>query len=143
MINKVDGDGPNGYILNVLIVDDEINLARKIYGQFFKKTKYPYLELSFSGDGRDALRCIERLDYDLIITDIRMPEMDGFTLLKTLQEEGSKIPVVILSAYGMEEYRRRAKLLGAVHFLEKPVSFADLLFAIHKYSKRVEQWEWE
>ena len=62
----------------------------------------------------------------VILSDINMPEMDGLTLLGEIKKEWPDMPVMMVTAYGDEERRRRAHDLGAAEFLPKPVDFAFL-----------------
>jgi len=85
--------------------------------------------LHFAGSGEEAL---ERLDTGIrpelivILSDINMPGMDGLTLLREIKTRWADLPVMMVTAYGDDERRRRAGEYGALEFITKPVDF-DLL----------------
>jgi len=84
-------------------------------------------------NGQEALECIEKQRPAMVITDVLMPKMDGYTLAHTLRKDPrtSQIPIVFLSAtYVTPEDKQFAFDLGAVHFLEKPVDTEDFLLTI-------------
>ena len=78
-------------------------------------------------DGRQALERIERMGPDLIISDIRMPGMDGLALLQTIREKNWRAEVLLVSGYTDFEYARKALLYGCVGYLVKPVQEKELL----------------
>jgi len=95
------------------------------------------LETITAVDGLDALTKLSKLDAKevvLIITDIVMPKMDGFALTKKLRKDKNyyKIPVVVLTARGLEEDERMARNIGATGFIRKPFEPAELLAEVRK-----------
>ena len=108
----------------VLVVDDDPiirnSLKRYIDGLGF--------DAKAVTDGFDVLLLLEYLRPDLIITDIRMPKLDGITLLQALgnKKETRDIPVIFMSAYNNDEIMEQAKELGAKFFLIKPFSLKYL-----------------
>ncbi len=110
----------------ILVVDDEDKMRR-------------LLEMALQGmghevvaarDGNDALACIEAAPVDLVLTDLRMPRMDGITLLRTLRERGHDVPVVVLTAYGTVESAVEAMKLGAVDYIIRPFEMASVEVAV-------------
>jgi YesN/AraC family two-component response regulator len=84
-------------------------------------------------NARDCLTYLNNVEsphVDVILSDINMPEMDGFELLKRVRVAHPEIPIYMVSAYESPEFRTRADQLGALRFLSKPVDFhllGDLL----------------
>jgi CheY-like chemotaxis protein len=113
----------------VLIVDDDIDLTKKIYTQYFSKKTHDLI-LEFSSNGMDALRRIEQRNFSVLVTDIKMPVMDGLTLLRTIRENGIFLPSIVLTGYGTEECRVQARALGAIRVLEKPAKLADIFSSV-------------
>ncbi len=109
---------------NVLIVDDEkpflISLSDAL-GTYAHE-----LNVLTARNGRQALTVLEKTKVDLLVTDLRMPEMDGFELLAQLTSRSYDIPVIVMTAFGTPEIEDRLKLLGITQFIEKPVDFDDL-----------------
>ena len=102
----------------ILIVDDEPNV-RLTYRIALETEGFEVREAS---DGGAALREMGDNDFDLAILDMRMPEMDGLELLGNMRERKIQTPVVIITAYGDIPHAVRAMKLGAIDFLEKPLT---------------------
>ena len=118
--------------MKILIVDDEEGI-RKVIKEYCINEKY---ETDESSNGKDALEKLKVNDYDLLILDIMMPEMDGFTMLKNLPED-RKIPTIVLSARG-EEYDKLSGFdLGIDDYVTKPFSPKELIARIKAIQKRI------
>ena len=102
----------------ILIVDDEPNV-RLNYRVTLETEGFEVWEAS---DGRAALHELADKKFDLAILDMRMPEMDGLELLESMRERNIQTPVVIITAYGDIPHAVRAIKLGAIDFLEKPLT---------------------
>ena len=120
-----------GIKLKILIVDDEI-MIRSVIKEYCVAEGYIVEEAE---DGIDALNKINCNTYDLIILDIMMPKMDGFSMLKELSN--NNIPVIILSARVDEFDKLKGFELGIDDYLTKPFSPKELIARIKAISKRV------
>lgn len=103
----------------ILLVDDEVNI-RKVLGAQLKQAGY---EVHAEPDGQDALARVRTSPsdtFDAVIADIRMPRMDGMTLLRVLSREAPQLPVIMLTAHGSVDLAVEALKAGAFDFLEKP-----------------------
>jgi CheY-like chemotaxis protein len=100
----------------VLIVDDAA-FARRMIRKFLQMDGYEILE---AANGREGLEIVRSQPLDCILTDILMPDMDGFEFINNLQLQGFKIPVIIITADIQEPTRTRAIELGAAGFINKP-----------------------
>jgi len=107
---------------NILVVDDEKNI-REGLGLALKRDDHI---LFLAADGIDALRIMKTEEIDLVITDLRMPNMDGDTLMKTILKEYFNIPVIILTGHGTVETAVQAMRDGAYDFLTKPINLEKL-----------------
>jgi adenylate cyclase len=117
----------------ILVVDDEPDLEDLVQQKFRRQIKDGAIAFSFARDGVEALAFLEaHRDTDMVITDIKMPGMDGLTLLAKLQEGDDKLSTVIVSAYGDMGNIRTAMNRGAFDFLTKPIDFADFETTIRK-----------
>ncbi|MGA7214348.1 MAG: response regulator [Terrimicrobiaceae bacterium] len=103
---------------SILIVDDEPNV-RLNYRVALETEGFEVREAS---DGGAALRELAGKDFDLAILDMRMPEMDGLELLAKMRERKIQTPVVIITAYGDIPHAVHAMKLGAIDFLQKPLT---------------------
>lgn len=111
--------------MRILIVDDE-DLIRSVIKEYCINSNY---ETDEASSGEIALEKLKTNDYDLMVLDIMMPEMDGFTMLKDLPVE-KRIPTIVLSARG-EEYDKLSGFdLGIDDYITKPFSPKELLARI-------------
>lgn len=119
----------------VLVVEDE-DVIRKGVIQSIDWTALGCEVVAEAENGRIALEMVKRHDPALIVTDIRMPDMDGLTFLKQLREQENKADVIVLTAYDNFEYIRSALRLGAVDYLLKPLEEKELEQIIRKLQKK-------
>jgi CheY-like chemotaxis protein/predicted regulator of Ras-like GTPase activity (Roadblock/LC7/MglB family) len=121
----------------VLIVDDEKSLLLSIRAGF--EAYKDRFQLFTAEDGKKAIKILESNSIDLVVTDIRMPEMDGFELLVYMNSRFSSIPVLVMSAYGTREIQGKFESIGIIGFLDKPVDFDDLVKSIDEGLKLTSQ----
>jgi CheY-like chemotaxis protein len=117
--------------VSILVVDDEPDVADLFRQRFRRETRQGTYVLHFAASGEEALdRLAGEIEPQLVVilSDINMPGMDGFELLDVIKERRPDLPVMMVTAYGDDDRRRRAAQLGAMGFLTKPVDF-DLLKA--------------
>lgn len=82
-------------------------------------------------NGADAIRAMEHDPFDVVLLDIRMPGMDGMSVLKTIKEKWPESEVVIITGYPSIESAKEAVLLGAYDYISKPVGPDEILGAAH------------
>ena len=124
-------------MLKVLVVEDE-ELIRKGIVLSLDWAALDCVVVAEASNGEEALEAVERYDPSLIITDLKMPRMDGLEMLRRLRERGSDAYVIILTAYDSFEYARSALRLGAVDYLLKPFHDGDLERAVESLRRRLE-----
>ena len=117
--------------VSILVVDDEPDVAELFRQRFRREVRQGLYVLHFAYSGEEALGMLGegiRPELIVILSDINMPGMDGLTLLNSIKQRWPELPVMMVTAYGDEERRRRAQETGAAEFITKPVDF-DLLKA--------------
>ncbi len=117
--------------LSVLIVDDDpqgLEATRKI----LERSGYA---VTSATSGREALVVVAKLGVDLVVTDLRMPEMNGLDLVRELKKSYPELPFLVMTAFGRVDEAVWLMKVGAVDFLEKPFSKDQLLDAIKKVQK--------
>lgn len=122
----------------VALVDDE----RLILEGLSRVVKWQELGcevIGFASDGKEGLDLIRREKPDIVLTDIRMPNMDGLTMLAALRSEFPRIQVTVLTAYRDFDYAQRAINLGVCRYLLKPSKMDELLEAIRTMTERLNQ----
>jgi two-component system chemotaxis response regulator CheY len=112
-----------------LIVDDSSTM-RQLIG--FAVRRVPGLDLVEAENGVEALRILAERSFDLILLDINMPVMSGFTLLEELQARGNETPVIVVTTEDAQEDIDRALALGAAAYVMKPVTGPVLVDAIRQ-----------
>src|SRR5690349_15737261 len=111
----------------ILVVDDEPDMEALIRQNFRKRISAKELHFEFASDGKEALEKLDRIeDFDLVLTDINMPGMDGLTLLNHIKQRDNQYRAVVVSAYGDMTNIRIAMNRGAHDFVTKPIDFNDL-----------------
>jgi two-component system KDP operon response regulator KdpE len=111
--------------MKVLVVDDEPDVANLVkMGIAYHRPDY---EISESHSGADALERAAREAWDLVILDLTMPGLDGFTVLGALRGGGSDVPIIVLTARDAEQDRVRGLELGADDYVTKPFSQKELV----------------
>ncbi len=80
-----------------------------------------------ANDGLDGLETYKTAEYDIVITDIKMPRMNGITMIEEIQKINNDQMIVITTAHDEQEYQERFKELGIAHVLQKPITFDSLL----------------
>jgi CheY-like chemotaxis protein len=114
------GDGEPGW--QVLVVDDETTLLRA-YSTLLRAAGHT---VETAGDGAEARSLIQERSFDVILSDIDMPGMDGIALLEAVRELELDVPVVLITATPSDETAARAESSGAFRYLTKPVEPAEL-----------------
>ena len=125
-------------MLKVLVVEDEEMIRRGIV----LAVDWAALDCVVVGEaanGEEALEAVDRYRPSLIITDLKMPKMDGIEMLRRLREGGNQAYVIILTAYDSFAYAQSALRLGAVDFLLKPFHDGELEQAVQTLCRRMEQ----
>jgi CheY-like chemotaxis protein len=120
---------PSSRGLSILVVDDEPDVAELFRQRFRREARQGTYVLHFAGSGPEALdRLAKEIQPALVavLSDINMPGMDGLELLGKIRQRRPDLPVMMVTAYGDDERRRRASELGASEFITKPVDFERL-----------------
>lgn len=113
---------PENSPLRILFVDDQ----EEIRCLFSAGLRSEDIHLDTAVNGEEALKILATTDYDLVVTDVRMPVMDGITLLKHIKERYPRLFVVILTAHGTIEDAVKAMKIGAYDYILKPFDFQTI-----------------
>ncbi|MBI2952535.1 sigma-54-dependent Fis family transcriptional regulator [bacterium] len=116
----------------ILIVDDDIEVREMLTARL----RAEGFEAVAASDGAEGLRRIRQEDFDLVLLDLQMPEMDGMAVLRRLQEERLDATVVVMTAYGSVERAVEAMKAGAFDFIPKPLSAERLRVVVEKAAER-------
>ena len=117
--------------MRAVVVEDEILIREglcKLMEKMFPEIKI----LGVAGNGLEGLSCIKEQKPDLVITDIKMPVMDGLAMLAKVQEMGMFPKVIVLTAYSEFSYAQQAVKLGVCDYVIKPVAVQEFVETIRK-----------
>ena len=110
-------------MFRIVLVDDERE-EREGIAYLIGKYGYP-LQITYAGNGKEALNYIYHHEVDILFTDVKMPVMDGLELAKLVYEYDPEIKIIIFSAYGEFEYAKQALEANAVSYLLKPIELDE------------------
>ncbi|WP_167730399.1 PAS domain S-box protein [Terasakiella sp. SH-1] len=130
-INFGEGEG------NILVVDDEIYAAEAMMEYLLENGYF----VNIASDGEEALNLFDQEPADVVVTDMRMPKMDGYILLKNLKKRNPDIPVIIVTGHtGIEESNMEELHTLAFNVLKKPVSLSQLSSEVEKALQTVQKY---
>jgi CheY-like chemotaxis protein len=115
--------------VSILVVDDEPDVAHLFRQRFRRESRQGTFVMHFAASGAEALDWLAgeiQPRLAAVLSDINMPGMDGLQLLGEIKQRRPDLPVMMVTAYGDDERRRRASELGAAEFITKPVDFDQL-----------------
>lgn len=113
----------------ILIVDDEKDIRQLLYQALTQMGGY---RVEMAKDGEEALQKIENSKFDLVLTDMRMPKMDGLQLVNELSKKRPEIATVVMSGYGSIDAALEAVRRGASDFLSKPFNLPEIIVRLNK-----------
>jgi DNA-binding NtrC family response regulator len=114
--------------IRILVVDDEVNL-RKLLGALLRREGYAVRQ---AADGIEALERFSAEPFSAVITDLRMPNLDGMGLLRALLERDPQLPVIVITAHGTVDTAVEALKIGAFDFITKPYDKDELTRVVAK-----------
>ena len=124
---KVQPDQPAG-AASILVVEDDTD-NQLLISRILTNQGY---DVSVAGDGIDALMTLAKKEFDLILSDVNMPNLDGFKFLEIISQKGIKAPLMFLTSRSEEEDEVKGLELGALDYLKKPVKKDALLMRVKR-----------
>ena len=124
--------------MKIVIVEDEIRIREGIT-RLLGKMSSDYEIVGEAENGEEGLQLVIEKSPELIITDIKMPLMDGLEMLQKIHESGTHVKAIVLSAYSEFEYARQAMKLGVTEYLLKPISMNDFSVAMDHVRGQIEK----
>ena len=112
----------------ILIVEDD-SLTQKLIARLLENRGY---RVAIAGDGIEALLCLGKEEFDLILSDINMPNLDGFKLLEMMGQKGIKAPVIFMTSRTDPEDELRGFKLGAMDYIKKPIQKEIFLLRVER-----------
>jgi DNA-binding response OmpR family regulator len=115
-------------MVRIMIIEDDEEM-RSLMKDFFEEEGF---ETDSVSNGVDALRMLSKDHFDLVITDIRMPGLTGLDILPRIRSLKPETPIIVMTAYGSDDVRRRSLERGATTYLEKPIHLSKLRTVIRE-----------
>lgn len=128
--------------MNILVVEDEY-YSKKSLVKILNELNFDFEKILEADNGKKAIGYLEEINIDLVITDIRMPEMDGISLAKYISENFPKTNTIIVSGYSDFNYAKEAIQYGVKNYLLKPISVNELIESIEALLGSIKQKEKE
>jgi DNA-binding response OmpR family regulator len=121
----------------VLIVDDEELFLKSVADGLKPYEKKHKFRILTAANGNEALKHFKANEIALLVTDLRMPEMDGITLITHVHNQYPAVPVIVMTAFGSPQIEKQIKEMGILHYLEKPISFEEFRdHVLHELSQK-------
>lgn len=121
-------------MFKIIIAEDDLEL-RQLFSRILTKNGYQVKEVS---NGAEAIEALDKEYYDLIISDIMMPVMDGYKLVSTLREQENKIPVLMVTAKDAFDDMKQGFLSGSDDYMVKPVNVNELVLRVAALLRRAQ-----
>jgi len=118
--------------MRVLFVDDEKDFLETL----IKRMKKRHVDAHAASSGTEALRLIRESSFDVVVLDVRMPDMDGIEVLRAIKSIAPLSEVVMLTGHACLEVAREGMSLGAFDYLMKPVNIDELLYKLQDACKQ-------
>jgi DNA-binding response OmpR family regulator len=118
-----DSDQPSTKRMRLLLVDDEESYVNVLSKRMTKRN----FEVSSALSGAQAIRILRKQDFDAVVLDLKMEDMDGIEVLKILKTMAPELPVIMLTGHGSETAAREGITFGAFDYLTKPCDLDELI----------------
>ena len=115
-------------MVRIMIIEDDKEM-RSLLKDFLEEEGFA---TDSASNGVDALQMLSKDHFDLVITDIRMPGLTGLDILPRIRRLKPEIPIIVMTAYGSDDVRRRSLERGATIYLEKPIHLSKLRAVIRE-----------
>jgi YesN/AraC family two-component response regulator len=120
--------------LSILFVEDEDCIVDMLTKTF----RALHIDFDTARNGQEALEQIKNKKYNVIVTDVNMPVMNGFKLIKHVRDELKlTVPIYIMSAYAAIEYTNKATELGIEHYLKKPFDVINFINIVYEHKDSI------
>ena len=117
--------------MDLLLIDDDKEVG-ELLTTYLKKNGF---NVTYCSNSKRALEWIEKKQFDIVVTDIRMPDIDGIDILKRVKKDSFETEVIVITGYGTTRNAISALKEGASDFILKPADLEDILFSVQKVAK--------
>ena len=129
-------NGKEDKIIKVLLVDDEKGYINVLSNRLSKRS----IEATKAFSGTQAIQILRKKDFDVVVLDLKMEDMDGIEVLKIMKKMAPEVPVIFLTGHGSQEAAREGIAFGAFDYLTKPCELSQLIEKIKQaYQYQLEE----
>lgn len=107
---------------NILVVDDQLGVRRLLFETFREEGH----QVEMASNGAEALQVLKKFNPDLILMDMKMPEMNGIDTLRQIRLDDKEVKVIMMTAYGDAHNMEQVQELGVIHYISKPFDLFEL-----------------
>jgi CheY-like chemotaxis protein len=115
--------------MDILVIDDERPFL-EVFREW-AKLSHAKMNIITAGSGKTALEMLRTAEVDVVMTDLQMPEMDGYELLRIVKQRYARLPVIVMTASGTPEIEHALRDSGAAECLDKPLDFGTVIKTLH------------
>lgn len=119
---------------NVLVVDDQLGVRRLLFETFREEGHH----VEMAANGTEALLILKKFHPDLILMDMKMPEMNGIDTLRQIRTIDKEVGVIMMTAYGDAHNMEQVQELGVMHYISKPFDLFELRDRVREILSKVE-----
>lgn len=119
---------------NVLVVDDQLGVRRLLFETFREEGH----QVEMAGNGNEALKILKNFHPNIILMDMKMPEMNGLDTLRQIRMFDEEVGVIMMTAYGDAQNMEQAQELGVTHYMSKPFDLFELRDRVREILARAE-----
>ena len=119
----MDGNTKDTKVLNVLLVDDEKGYLNVLSNRLSRR----FINLTKAFSGTEAIQILRKKDFDVVVLDLKMEDMDGIEVLKVIKRMILDLPVIILTGHGSQTAAKEGITFGAFDYLTKPCELVELM----------------
>ena len=116
-------NGKKRKTINVLLVDDEKGYINVLSNRLGKRS----INATKAFSGTQAIQILRKTDFDVVVLDLKMEDMDGIEVLKIMKKMAPEVPVIFLTGHGSQEAAREGIAFGAFDYLTKPCELSQLI----------------
>lgn len=107
---------------NILVVDDQLGVRRLLFETFREEGH----QVEMASNGAEALQVLKKFNPNLILMDMKMPEMNGIDTLRQIRLDDKEVKVIMMTAYGDAHNMEQVQELGVIHYISKPFDLFEL-----------------
>ncbi|BFU78002.1 hypothetical protein ALC152_12170 [Arcobacter sp. 15-2] len=122
--------------LNILYVEDD-KVVQDLFSTILSKV---FAHVSIASDGKEGLDFFinNKYKYDFVVSDVKMPELDGLEMIEKIKEVDPSIPCILITAHGEFDYFMKANEIGVYRYIQKPLDINELFEAINDFQSGLE-----